>query len=239
MYFSFDSRHFQCIPDLQHNNQQGVKRIPENVWYTCRMGLAGVTWSSNISVTSFACQEVMMRTSQRGPQRGDVLDVLDTVQNIVEISRDKNNDNESAWRPCNGRCHTGNRLDIRCHGLFGQSLLFLPHCSQGFYLKPSQIAHAANVTGCEECQENHKRPNCKMWTAQKAIALARIKYILNIACKTCFSWGCGDDATSASACSCFPCTPHPWKAPEVQVSIVTIGALNSSIQSIHILAKKS
>lgn len=60
------------------------------------MGLAGVTWSSNISVTSFACQEVMMRTSQRGPQRGDVLDVLDTVQNIVEISRDKNNDNESA-----------------------------------------------------------------------------------------------------------------------------------------------
>lgn len=44
--------------------------------------LAGVTWSSNVAVTSFACQEVLMRTSQRGPQQGDVLDVLDTIQNI-------------------------------------------------------------------------------------------------------------------------------------------------------------
>ena len=50
------------------------------------------------------------------------------------------------------------------------------------------------------------------------------------------SWGCGDDATS-SACSCFPCASHPWKAP-VQLS-TTLGALNSSIQPfIEILNSK-
>ena len=51
-----------------------------------------MTWS-NISVTSFACQEVMMRMSQRGPQQGDV---LDSILSILEISLDKDNDNESA-----------------------------------------------------------------------------------------------------------------------------------------------
>ena len=51
-----------------------------------------MTWS-NISVTSFACQEVMMRMSQRGPQQGDV---LDSILSILEISLDKDNDHESA-----------------------------------------------------------------------------------------------------------------------------------------------
>ena len=99
--------------------QQSARR-QKNFWeclvHKRRMGLSEqlpttrrshMTWS-NISVTSFACQEVMMRMSQRGPQQGDV---LDSILSILEISLDKDNDHESAWRRCNGRCHKRNRFD--------------------------------------------------------------------------------------------------------------------------------